>query len=725
LLLLSTPGDLTSCGISWETVFTFRGEPDDPASFAQGRLGVLQPTYQRSYLLAAYRLLSGTGLSHAERDALFNPAPNPLLQASYTAPWLYTQQWLAARATVPGLGPAPRIQTYRSNPPTDYYEYRNCPADAFHNAAVTLNARANHWGRDSERLRSWVTAQDQVFADCGSAHSIPDATSDPELRADRQYQIAAAHFYIGDFQKAEQEFRAIAADASSPWHIIAPYLAARALIRRATVGGDTSAMPQAEKQLEAVLANPALHDLHAAAEGLLGFVRAQLCPDKTLAELAAPLTRHGAESAIAKNLSEYFYLLGRVSERRQIASDDLSRWLLAIRQQDRSLAVRSWQETRSLPWLVAAIGLARGGDAGASALMLAAERVPPSSPGFLHVAFHAARLRMESGQAAEARRKLDALLARRDLSRSTRNLMRAARMKLARDWDEWMTYAPRHAVGQEYWGGTIVLKRFSARGPDDALDGDATQVINLQMQLALIVQASAQASLPAAVRRDLAGTAWIRAVVLGDEARAAEVAPQLARLDRDAAPLVAMWQAAGSEDERRFVEACAILQLPGVKPFLARREDRDPSFRKLDPLRDNWWSDSNIPAPPTPYASQDSPLNSIYHETHPDAAFLTTAQREEAKRELASLSATGPVPVLLGERVMRWVKQHPQDARAAEALYLVVRATRHACDAPIWPAGPQTTPAQAAIHAMSHRAFQFLHQRYPHSEWAAKTPYWF
>ncbi len=710
LLLLSSPGDLTSCGIDWETVFTFRGEPDDPASFVQGRLGVLQPTYRPPYLLAAYRLLSGAGLSNAERDALFNPAPPPDSDAELFGQASYTQPWLAVRKTVPGIGPQPRIETYRqTSTPADYYWYPNCLEDAFHSAAVTLNARANRWGWDSERVRNWIAAQDQVFADCGRGHSIPDATSDPELRADRQYQIAAAHFYSGDFQEAEREFRAIAADASSPWHIIAPYLAARALIRRATVGGESAtAMPQAEKQLEAVLADPALEDIHDAAEGLLGFVRAQLYPDKTLAELAAPLTRRGAESAIAGNLPEYFYMLKRTSERPHfLASDDLSRWLLAIQERDGSRAIQAWKETRSLPWLAAAIGLARGSDADARALMLAAERVPPGSPGSLHVAFHAARLRMESGQAAEARRELDALLARRDLPRSVRNLMRAARMKLARHWDEWMTYAPRREVGLEgYSSGPIVLQRFSGHGPDNALDRDATQVINLQMPLALIAQASAHPRLAAAIRRDLAGAAWTRAVVLGDGAQAAEVAPRLALLDRDAAPLVAMWQATGSEEERRFVEAYALLNLPGVKPFLARREGRDPSFRKLDDLRDNWWC-----GPPRPGVAADPPLDSIYHEAHPEAAFLTPAQREEAKRELAKLAESRPVGVFLGERVMRWVKQHPQDARAPEALHLVVRAGHYACDAP--------------TQLTSREAFQFLHRHYPHSEWAKKTPYWF
>ena len=49
--------------------FTFNDHPDLPlANYGRGRLGVLKPGYARSYLVVAYRHLSGVPLSRAEAD---------------------------------------------------------------------------------------------------------------------------------------------------------------------------------------------------------------------------------------------------------------------------------------------------------------------------------------------------------------------------------------------------------------------------------------------------------------------------------------------------------------------------------------------------------------------------------------------------------------------------------------------------------------------------------
>ena len=59
-----------------------------------------------------------------------------------------------------------------------------------------------------------------------------------------------------------------------------------------------------------------------------------------------------------------------------------------------------------------------------------------------------------------------------------------------------------------------------------------------------------------------------------------------------------------------------------------------------------------------------------------------------------------------------WARAHREDPRVPEALHLCVRATR------LGMTGPDTS-------AFSRRAFQLLHARYPKSEWAEKTKYWY
>src|SRR5205823_1567025 len=99
--------------------------------------------------------------------------------------------------------------------------------------------RAAHWGATSLNIREWINGQDQVFQNCSEGAAIPEELTpgDSAAAADRRYQIAAAQFYAGQYDAAEAAFDKIAADASSPWAGTAPYLAARACIRNATVAG--------------------------------------------------------------------------------------------------------------------------------------------------------------------------------------------------------------------------------------------------------------------------------------------------------------------------------------------------------------------------------------------------------------------------------------------------------------------------------------------------------
>src|SRR5262249_52318372 len=149
-----------------------------------------------------------------------------------------------------------------------YSNYLNCQADAFSTAASTLRRLQEHFGLESPVVQAWVQAQDAVFARCSDAASptLPPAT-EPQLHADSAYQMATAHFYSGDFDAAIEAFEAIATDTASPWHTLAPYLIARALVRKATLGAeagqvDTTILAQAEARVHNILNNtqqPAMH----------------------------------------------------------------------------------------------------------------------------------------------------------------------------------------------------------------------------------------------------------------------------------------------------------------------------------------------------------------------------------------------------------------------------------------------------------------------------------
>jgi hypothetical protein len=91
--------------------------------------------------------------------------------------------------------------------------YPNCGDDGFTKAAATVADRAQKFGVGSAAIQDWVSAQDAVFLNCGSADDFqwrpPDQPRPPKvlhepppamlnnalLKFDRQYQIAAANFY--------------------------------------------------------------------------------------------------------------------------------------------------------------------------------------------------------------------------------------------------------------------------------------------------------------------------------------------------------------------------------------------------------------------------------------------------------------------------------------------------------------------------------------------------
>ncbi len=198
------------------------------------------------------------------------------------------------------VGAPPLDHIDRFAPTSEHSYYLNCGDDAFRNAAATLGAHFQA-GLSHDDLRAWVAAQDQVFANCDLLGQIPDplpAGAAGWMQADRAYQIAAAEFYGGQFDAAASDFRRIAADRSSPWHGVAPYLAARALIRKTTLI-DPSAALNAQDQLQKVLADPDAAPWQASARGLQRYLHIRSDAVGAFHELAHTIeTEQGGADAI-------------------------------------------------------------------------------------------------------------------------------------------------------------------------------------------------------------------------------------------------------------------------------------------------------------------------------------------------------------------------------------------------------------------------------------------
>jgi len=732
--LLISPSDLSSCGPFLLTaVFTLSRQPDQPdTSFAQGQLGILLPSYYRAYLAVAYRHLTGVGVNASERAAFFPAAPPPGPAIQWSTEWRTSippsvQEWLEARKNV-ASAPAPlKIDVYhRETTPTGYSEYVNCPDDAFHTAVLTLQARQGRF--TAAEMQDWLRGQDQVFANCSGGPLIPQPASDDSnalLKADRAYQIAAANFYARNFEQAESQFRTIAADQNSPWRPMSAYLLARCHIRRATLADKPEAMAEAESELQAIAKDDSLKPVQPAAASLLQFVRTRLHPEQRLHELSQSVLAKSAGPSLAQDFTDYLFLFYKRDGSLK-PPDDLTDWLETFRAPTSSdHAIPRWRETQSLPWLIAALAQAHASGADTSDLLAAADKIQPDSPAYASVAFHAIRLLEESKQAADARKRLDTILASRNkYPASAVNLFLAERMRESESWQAFLKYAPRVAVGSGYdYDGespaTLTtdpqLKPFAGR---PIFDADASDILNEQVPLSLLKDAATNVSLPATLRSGIATAAWVRAVLLDNDALARVLAPLVQTLVPELKQSLAAYVGASDKDARKFEALYLMLKNPGLRPFIETGFGRLTPLAKIDDLRDNWWCSFSpqVENYQSNYyhsrAQFSTPLTMLYGTSKPEAAFLAQADRTQADSEWQALKGIAAAPTLLSGQAVNYLKTHAAEPRAPEALALAVRSTRYGC-------GDVGTSKQ------SQAAFRLLHNRYANSEWAKKTKYYY
>jgi len=741
-----------ACGPFFEQpVFVSVYVPDPPYDkFVAGRLGHVRSTWARLYLTVGYRYLSGRPLDEAEQEAVADilsrrevdpgsqrrPVPSP---GDAGRTWPKTRR---ADANAPNVA---AIDPFRPLGKDRFQYFMNCNEAAFETAATTRRARAAVAGYD---VGEWLRAQDQVFSNCPGGRTIPEVlpASAPLLaRQDRAYQIAAALFYATDYDEAGTAFRSIARDATSPWRTIAPYLAARCLIRKATVGApegsfDKTLLEQAGRELRAFAQAAAARDREMA-EQLLGFVDARIAPVSRVRQLGTAIERGGIGSgSVKRSLWDYKLLLdaanGEVtlfegaderlkrtqSNFERLAAfretSDLTDWVITFQAAGADAAghaLARWRESKSPAWLVAAIDKTTKDSAEVEEVVGAARSVDPRSPAYPTVIYHLIRLQLERGREQEARESIDRVLATRpDWPRSIMNELAAWRMALARDLEEFIRFAPRVPAGSATEGDPRV-SNIGAGGW--AFDVDATAILNHRLPLAWLERIAASRSMADTLREEVGRAAWTRAVLFGDDGAAQRL---FAFIERGAPVLkreLTAYRAANTPSERAHAALLLLLKSPGLRPSVRSGFGRDPqvfsrtpapgeSLVTLDTYRDNWWCDASTSSYRDYRDAEHAPPDA------PWPAFLDDAARNAARREDAEMSKLPTAPIVLCDRMVAWAKAAPNDARIPEALYLAIRTSRYGC----W---------TKATTASSQAAFQLLKTRYATTEWAQKTKYYY
>jgi hypothetical protein len=737
-----------ACGpFMLDAVFVYTVHPAYPLErFAAGRIGVLQPTYARSYLYVAYRHLAGSPFTAAEQQALIQLWKERLEFASSDSEEDLTKVWLDVRQKV-ATGD-PEMSLYRSREkPNQWESYLNCRKDAFDTAAATLNARIAKYGAQSQAVKTWVEAQDEVFSNCSGGSFIPaqlPAEADALMHADRAYQIAAANFYSTNLDEAMKDFESIAADADSPWQQPAVYLIARVLVRKASLGAPEQKgelLGQAQEQLRKILADKNFTSLHAASTRLLNLVRLRLHPRERVRELAQTLTNKGPNPNLKQDLTDYTVLLDGFLDRDEAEAEpsaspegedlsvprdeDLSDWIVTFQGSkdafDHSLS--RWQATRSDPWLIAALTHSDGKNPKASELISEASKVKSSSAAFPAARFQSIRLLMEQGKNTDAGNLLDQSLNtdRKLFDEPSVNLLTSRRMLLAQSLADFLADAARvpatlswnddgrEIPADDSWLSNEVTDGYKSRTGKPLFDYDAGHAFNKQLPLSVLKEAVKSKALPPGPRLDLLQAVWLRAALLGDTKTADELTPILAELVPELKPLLNNYQSSTQPDEKKFAAIYAWLKFPGLEPVVDIGVGRETPLHQQDTYRDNWWCRS---ISGSSYPEQSREVVYFTAITGPPPAFLSPAEIQQGASEATALGALGTAPNYISSQVIAWANRRPSDPRVPEALHLAVRTTRYGC-----------TDKETA--RWSKAAFDVLHRKYPNSPWAKKTPFWF
>ncbi len=772
----------------------FGGNWPDLAAHFDGRVGVLMTTAPKPMLYLDWRLLHGLPVGEATGEALSTPCCD-------TPGWSIDAEsgsfgWLQARRQVPTASLLNYIDKEREG--ADHTSTANCFDDAFDLAAATLKDRIARYGAASPDVAAWLDGQDAVFDACASPAAVlpPAPTGAPAwLVKDRAYQGAAFDLYQGRNVQAARAFAAIAADPASPWRASGLYLAARALAREAVATQTPAAYAAAHAAVERLAAaGPEVEnrDMAKAMRGELGFHEH---PAETLKALEQALAAPESDPFLAFQFRDYVDLRGVAP-----ATPEILDWIDTLRAEPASapvnvppedaayLAARveaarraalthaldRWTQGHDRAWLVAALSLADPKDVERGTLLAAAHDVSPDDPAWLSLQYHQIRLTLADAPAAESRQRLDALLARPDLSVSDRNLFTAQRAQVAADLHDFARFAlrrrlcadasqvvargdaPLQAKGcvRDRWDDDDVQLSGVYDGVGDkgqtGLGADAQALIDrapLAMRLAL----ARDQTLPANLRLDLALTSFGRAVQMQDDAAADRASALMA----DLLPIMAaefhdVVQARAGAD-KRFAEFLVLAKIPGVRVDLIAYTR--PEGAHVTDFQ-TYWTDWAIPKAPGAGAS---PRGLAAYQLQgqgvvDDQGFdpQKPSRWPDAQTDLTCLGECGRGAAPL--RQPDFMAAQAGKAGAERAYFVSMEHGYGQTEPAAMPAGcvdawdemlayiathPDDPRAPEALHWLVHvghfggshdhsgrRAFILLHKRYPNSEWARRTPYY-
>lgn len=718
--------------------FASQFQPANLSNYAGGNLGVVPGSYWRLNHYLAYKAAKGKPLTPEQVDALsaydWRVGPHAAMGYEQDEEQNGTGEWNAGRQKYAPALKAPATSAVGvMTSSVDHESYINCHADAFRQAAATLEARAKlgAGGKPDGWTRQWLIGQDAVFSNCEPPLALIGATplklvvhlppplpkGAPEwLKFDHAYQTAAAHFYGRNLDLARTQFQAIAQQPKSPWQTYGGYLAARSLVRKAALqhprrGDDPSTLErgalltQAKKELQALTTS------YRPARRMLWLVEARLHPKERVAALARILDQEPFNEDTPTLLGDYLVLLDEQTRANMIqAKEPMTAWIGAMQAEygaeaaelapRRKLAMdtirKSWLKQADPLWLAPLLNLAQAGELSAAEKKAAAD-VAPKHPLYMTLQYRLTRLDIADKELARADKNIDRLLAahRKTMSLATANRFLALKMGTTGTLDGFLKASLRRP--EQFDEAASAL-------PEPAETADDFVLIALRhFPMSELKTLLKHPQLPAAWKARLQETVFTRALIFNDETSALELLDTIAKSRKNTAHLYARYRAAATGAPRRLAGNLILVNtrelepaVPGTNGTVRYWGCATPSDKFELPFLDEGTAP---PAPPR---------------------FLSKQQLDQADKEYKRMLALPLRSEFVAPALLEWAASKPADDEAPKALHLLVAATRMECTS-----GTSKPEKEQMRARYSRTAFDMLRKQFGDSKWNAATKYYY
>ncbi len=753
--------------------------PDFPLRFfADGNLGVVDPTLAKSYLCVVYRYLTKNPLDAREQESIVSLWHDRLSRQQLLVSdpnYDFVDKYLKLRAKVMGYNAKSYAQFYQAA--TQSQRDQEIGEDSYKLAESILADRIKRFGLKSAEVRSWIEGQDYVFnikvpyTSYGTPPLL-DASNELLIRQDRQYQIAAATYYLQKYADAAKLFAEISLDPLSPWKDWSSYLTMRCAYQIAMRSDDPKIVEQTADSIEKSMKGLAKDSiqyrrLYALFTPLL---YQQLSPEESLERAVKRVLKSHSES-LGEDIGDLTFLVDTWPSAQDSTENsqgttgkdetpapapkldtskyDILDWIETFRKSsdlylydDKEIAAAKakrvetgkhalsvWRTKHTLPWLVAAmscVGLRSDKELFGAALL-----IPKNSPAYLTARFYIIDAMIARGNKYQANKEIAQILSRKDLSSTTRNIFSAQLLAVTTSLEQYlhasMMHAPDSLTGYEIiagdWKNQEAKRTYSSE--DVVFDDAVATDFDRNLPLAIWLKLCRDTSIDPALRKRIVRSTWVRAQLLERPEVAEQLSDQLGASFPEIAKRLAEYTGAKSIAAKHFALAKLILHNFGMTPYIdAGVERHGMTVGTFDYFNANFWTPLTV-AVPAKSASDDSYLYGSVVPSGDDPLLtrvranyqpglrrlLSSEQIKQAREERELISKNAPSK-FLGEYVISWAKAHPSDSSVPEMLYRVVRL-------PKWSA---STPIGSAY---SRKAYILLHKKYPGDSWAEQATCWY